>query len=341
MASSIQYQKGERPDLAKHDSAILDLAFAMDCTGSMSSYIHSARDNIRKIVEDIVAAEKSDVRLALVEYRDHPPQDASFVTRVHDFTPSIGKMKEWLDACSAQGGGDTPEAVADALHDVLKLSWRENATKICVLISDAPPHGLSPNGDGFPEGCPAGLDPMVTVRELAQKGVTLYSVGCEPAINNYRDFFMALVYITGGQYVPLAGSKMLTQVIIGGAQEEISLEKWMAEVDEEIKKEMDAGRTINDEEMSRVIHGKLKSKGAVSKQLMQNQMALRAESDEVRRYSENTSMGAMRANYNMANCAPSMAAHDDVYECAEAETSLAQATRMVQKSKHRMMKKSK
>lgn len=340
MASNIQYQKGERPDLAKHDSAVLDLAFAMDCTGSMSSYINTARDNIRKIVEDIVAAEKSDVRLALVEYRDHPPQDTSFVTRVHDFTPSIGKMKEWLDACSAQGGGDTPEAVADALHDVLKLSWRENATKICVLISDAPPHGLSPNGDTFPEGCPAGLDPMVTVRELAQKGVTLYSVGCEPAINQYRDFFMALVYITGGQYVPLAGSKMLTQVIIGGAQEEISLEKWMAEVDEEIKREMEAGRTINDEEMSHVIHTKLKSKGAVSKQLMQNKMALIAETDDVRRYSEQTSMGAMRANYKMAAHAPSMAAHSDVYDCEEAETSLAQAKRMVQKSKHRMMKKS-
>jgi hypothetical protein len=33
MASSIQFQKGERPDLAKHDSSVLDLAFAMDCTG--------------------------------------------------------------------------------------------------------------------------------------------------------------------------------------------------------------------------------------------------------------------------------------------------------------------
>lgn len=119
-----------------------------------------------------MAAEKSDVRLALVEYRDHPPQDRTFVTRVHDFTPSIGNMKSWLDDCTAEGGGDTPEAVADALHDVLKLSWRENSTKICVLISDAPPHGLSPAGDHFPNGCPAGLDPMVTVRELAEKGVT-------------------------------------------------------------------------------------------------------------------------------------------------------------------------
>lgn len=46
----------------------------MDCTGSMGSYIESARENIRSIVEEIVTSEKSDIQLALVEYRDHPPQ---------------------------------------------------------------------------------------------------------------------------------------------------------------------------------------------------------------------------------------------------------------------------
>lgn len=48
----------------------------MDCTGSMGAYINSARDNIRSIVEEIVKTERSNVRLALVEYRDHPPQVA-------------------------------------------------------------------------------------------------------------------------------------------------------------------------------------------------------------------------------------------------------------------------
>lgn len=46
----------------------------MDCTGSMGAYIESATQNIRSIVEEIVTSEKSDINLALVEYRDHPPQ---------------------------------------------------------------------------------------------------------------------------------------------------------------------------------------------------------------------------------------------------------------------------
>ena len=32
----------KRPELAKHDATVLDLAFVMDCTGSMGAYIEAA-----------------------------------------------------------------------------------------------------------------------------------------------------------------------------------------------------------------------------------------------------------------------------------------------------------
>lgn len=107
----------------------LDLAFAMDCTSSMCSYIASAKQNIENIIQRISLSGTSSIRFGLVEYRDHPPQGHSFVTQKHDFTPNITTMKSWLTACSANGGGDTPEAVADAMYDVLHLSWHSDATK--------------------------------------------------------------------------------------------------------------------------------------------------------------------------------------------------------------------
>ena len=55
-------------------------------------------------MQEIVNLEKSDIKLALVEYRDHPPQDTTFVVRVHDFTESVKEMKGWLEQCRAQGG---------------------------------------------------------------------------------------------------------------------------------------------------------------------------------------------------------------------------------------------
>lgn len=367
--------KVERPPLKKHDIKMLDLAFAMDCTGSMGSYIDSARDNIRKIVEEIVASEKSDVQLALVEYRDHPPQDQTFVTRVHDFTASPKTMKDWLSECQATGGGDTPEAVADALHDVLKLSWRAEATKICVCISDAPPHGINCGGDGFPNGCPAGIDPMEVTNRMAEKGITLYMVGCEPSITPYKDFFMAIAFITGGQYVPLTKAQLLTQVIVGGAQEEMSLEQFMHEVNEEAQADIAAGRDINEEELTRRVHTKMMSKGIKTKQLYRNnaELASAADAPTAKNLANFKTLSEVRDNFKptgsvfgspgmfsrggapppppgaaagaymampYAPPAPAIAMEHETYETVEGEISYAQSSRMVQKClKRNMIKK--
>ena len=80
------------------------------------------------------------------------------------------------------------------------------------IAADAPPHGIDTAGDGFPQGCPLGLDPLHACRTMAQKGITLYCAGCEPAIMAYRDFFMGLAHVTGGQYVPLSHANALSKV---------------------------------------------------------------------------------------------------------------------------------
>lgn len=309
-----------QPPLARHDSKLLDLAFGMDTTGSMSSYIKAACDNIRQIVEEIVAKESSDVRLALVEYRDHPPQDNTYVTQVHDFTPRVAEMKRWLEASKADGGGDAPEAVADCLHQLLKLSWRPEATKICVLISDAPPHGLNAYGDGFPDGCPDGLDPMTIARQLAEKGVTLYVAGCEPAIVRYKDFFTALAYVTGGQYVPLQAARALTPVIVGGAQEELSLEQWMEQVNQQVMMEVQArgADNLDVEHLSRKVMDDLKIKGAKSRQLKVNKMAQAPVSDYVRSMAACADMGAVKTSFQSATSAGfSRVERDSVDMCYE------------------------
>nr|ADQ43239.1 von Willebrand factor type A domain containing protein [Haliotis discus discus] len=207
--------------------AKLDLAFVMDCTGSMGKYIDSARENIRNIIDQISSDGTRSVKFALVEYRDHPPQDETFVTREHDFISDISRMRSWLDDCSAVGGGDGPEAVVDGLQKLLTFSWRKDATRIAVLIADAPPHGLGIEKDAFPLGCPDKYDPFTAANALATQEITLYVAGCEPSISPYKDFFTGISYITGGQYVPLASANNLAVAIVFGAEEEMSLEHVM------------------------------------------------------------------------------------------------------------------
>ena len=252
----------------------LDIAFAMDCTASMGIYIAVARENIIQIVRDIKKRRQCDVRLALVEYRDHPPADETYVTRSHDFTQIPGEMRKWLMECEAAGGGDLPEAVADALQEILLLCWREDATKICVFITDAPPHGLGTFGDKFPQGCPDGLDPLVISQALAQAGIALYVAGCEPSICAYKDFYLALAHITGGQYVPMEKSDSLVKLIIYGAIEELSIRKFENEVDEMVRAQLAKGQELDMDFLSRQLHIQATKRGEKVSQLHMNKKEL-------------------------------------------------------------------
>lgn len=99
--------------------------------------------NINKIADEIRRSEKCDLRVGLVNYRDHPPQDRTYVTNIHHLTDDIKKTREFINKTRASGGGDFPEAVCCGLNDCLhELKWRDDAVKVVILIADAPPHGL-------------------------------------------------------------------------------------------------------------------------------------------------------------------------------------------------------
>lgn len=256
-------------------SKLLDLVFCMDCTGSMGPYIKKAKESIKNIVNKIT--EKSDCKdllFSLIAYRDHPPQENTFVTMKYDFTNSVDTMQTYLDELGASGGGDGPEALTSALNEINKLNWREESTKIVILISDAPPHGLGEYDDGFPNGDPDGYDPIVITKELASKGVTIYTVGCEPAINSYsfaRAFLISLANLSGGQPISLNNANALADVILGSTIEELGITCLLEEVEKETQKVKSAytstGRTFTDEMVLNEVHTNLSGTGITTPQL--------------------------------------------------------------------------
>ena len=129
-----------------------DLVFVQDCTGSQGTYITSATRNIETICAHIFESgrlkSQEDLRVGLVAFRDHPPQDHTYITRNFGFSSDISQVQRHLSTLYASGGGDGPEAVTAALADVLNMEWRENSSKMVVLIADAPPHGIGEYGDG-------------------------------------------------------------------------------------------------------------------------------------------------------------------------------------------------
>lgn len=223
----------------EQQGAELDILFIMDCTASMGEYIEQAKRTIRSVVHNISrhARTRDGARFGFIRYRDHPPQDSTFVTAVSPFTSSAEEMTKSVFKSEASGGGDGPEAVTAAMHCALHdVDWRPTATKLALIIADAPPHGLPGSvryGDGFPDGDPQGLDPLEIAREMAAQGVTLYSIVCEPSMGQYgsgRAFFQAVSELTGGLTVALASAQLLAEVMMSSALEEMSLEALMPEV---------------------------------------------------------------------------------------------------------------
>lgn len=123
-----------------------------DCTGSQGSYIASATKNIEAICNHIYESGKlqtrEDLRIGLIAYRDHPPQDHTYVTKNFGFSSDVAQVHKHLSSLYASGGGDGPEAVTAALAEALRMEWRPSASKMVVLIADAPPHGIGEYGDG-------------------------------------------------------------------------------------------------------------------------------------------------------------------------------------------------
>jgi hypothetical protein len=53
---------------------------------------------------------------------------------------------------------------------------------------------------------------MATARQLAKEQISVYTVGCEPSLSPYKEWFMAISHITSGQYIPLASANVMSQV---------------------------------------------------------------------------------------------------------------------------------
>ncbi|WRT66726.1 uncharacterized protein IL334_003689 [Kwoniella shivajii] len=255
----------------------IDLAFILDCTGSMQKYINSVRDHITGICDMIRGEEglngPEDVRVAIVNYRDHPPQDSTYVYKFNPFTSDIPKVQEYLKGLTASGGGDGPEAVTAGMAATLtELEWRREAAKMVVLVADAPPHGIGEGGDQIKGGDPDGHDPLVIARAMAQNGITFFMVACEDTLSGYShavDFFQAICNMTSGVMLPLTTADLLATTIVGSVLENLDMERLIGEIGVEVAQRIrQKGESMESvEEVAQELHERLLLRNEQTKQV--------------------------------------------------------------------------
>lgn len=202
----------------------LDLVFVVDNTGSMGPYIQNVKTKILEIIRTIKKEELCHrLRVGLVSYRDHPPEESSYVTKKFELSPETVLIEQNVMLMGASGGGDGPEAVSTALQVMNKMEYLNESAKIAVLIGDAPPHGVE-DGDRWPQGTPDGAKWDKEAKKSFDKGIVIHTVGCFPEIANYQNGVQTYEKIAGisqGRFIPLEKAELLVNIITGLAVEEI------------------------------------------------------------------------------------------------------------------------
>ncbi len=172
------------------DAPRIEVAFALDATGSMGPWIREARARIQAIAADLATGEpRPDVRFALVSYRD---RGDAYVTRKHPFTRDITEMRGHLEATSANGGGDTPEAVLEALQvSIDELDWSaddQDVVKLLYLVGDAAPKRYAD-----------GPDPDALLERALAKGIVVHSIACGRMGSGGQSFFERVARLSEGR----------------------------------------------------------------------------------------------------------------------------------------------
>lgn len=189
--------------------ADLDVVFVLDTTGSMGSEIREVQERVGQLAESLAEVRAGErLRYGVVAFRDRGDE---YVTRTSPLTADLAATRGFLDALSADGGGDGPEAVVAALAAALgEIAWDPAAgtERQIFLIGDAPPH-LDYGDEPTP-------DELIAAARAAR--IAINTIGCRSLPADGVEFFRRIAYATEGSYqhigrVRAAGEGALTEAV--------------------------------------------------------------------------------------------------------------------------------
>jgi Mg-chelatase subunit ChlD len=190
------HQASTQAPVAEVQRPQIDVVFALDTTGSMSGMIAGAKRKIWSLANEISSGQpRPIVRFGLVGYRD---LNDAYVTKVTGLSTDMDAMYDELMAFTADGGGDGPEHVNQALADSLdKMEWKQGpkVLRLVFLVGDAPPH------DDYEDG----LNSESLARRAKEKGIIINAIRTGTD-NTTGEAWQKIATLAGGQYHSIAQS---------------------------------------------------------------------------------------------------------------------------------------
>jgi hypothetical protein len=168
----------------------LDVLFLLDTTGSMADELTRIQETIDSIAGRIDGlTPRPALRFGLVAYRD---RGEVYVTRVANFSTDLATFRQQLSELRAEGGGDEPEALNEALHQAVQgVPWADGAVRLVFLVADAPPH-LDYEQD---------YDYIQEARAAVARGIKIYPIAASNSGPQAEYIFRQLAQQTLGRFI--------------------------------------------------------------------------------------------------------------------------------------------
>lgn len=182
------------PVEARRAAPVVDVMFVLDTTGSMGDEIARIQLTLLEVAARIQKLDpKATIRYGLTLYRDRGDE---YVTRVTDFTSDVRGFMATLQEVSADGGGDTPEAMNEGLYAAIHgAHWTSektpNAVRLAILVADAPPH-LDYAQD---------RDYAKEMKEASRRGIKIFPVAASGLDDQGEYIFRQMAHHTMGRFV--------------------------------------------------------------------------------------------------------------------------------------------
>jgi Mg-chelatase subunit ChlD len=174
----------------------IEVCFVLDTTGSMGGLIEGAKQKIWSIANEIISAKPTpELKLGLIGYRDRGDE---YIVKSFQLTDDIDSIYGHLRDFKAEGGGDEPESVNEALAQAIeKMPWSQDrkVLKIIFLVGDAPPHMDYADGPKYPELC----------RIAAKEDLIINTVQCG-SIAETTPIWKEIAKLSEGSYAAIAQS---------------------------------------------------------------------------------------------------------------------------------------
>ena len=207
--------------VAPKSVGVLDMVIAFDTTGSMAAYIGAVRKEVSELIPRLFK-DNDDLRLGIVAFGDYCDMKNAqeFGDAYQCIMPTINEneLVKFVMESKDTGGGDGDEFYELVLKKIVEETpWREDSTRVILLISDAAPHPVGYTYQNYV------VNNQIDWRKEAEKAASM-KIKIDTVTITGEPWYKELSKMTNGMSVPFESGEKTARLVEAAAWSRGSME---------------------------------------------------------------------------------------------------------------------